>query len=85
MVIDKFGQYINKLYASLREVHRITKKQTLGRNVDAGISPSYGPRLVPHVSAGRKPQFDMDAESLLISSDSESEKEYDQLTERTQD
>ena len=86
MVIDKFGQYINKLYASLREVHTITKKQTLGRNVDAGISPSYGPRLVPHVSAGRRqPQFDMDAESLLISSDSESEKEYDQLAERTQD
>jgi len=85
VLIDKFATYINKLYAALRQVHRITKTQTTMKN-SISIGPSHGPSpLVPFVSAGNN-NVDMDAESLLLSSDEyEGDREYDQLDQRTQD
>merc|ERR1711892_85859 len=85
VLIDKFATYINNLYSALRQVHQITKTQTTMKKHSISIGPSHGPPLVPFVSAGKN-RVDMDAESLMQSSDEyEADREYDQLAQRTQD
>ena len=84
LLVENFANYLEDLYDSLREVHKLSKRQQNFRHHQA-VGPSHGPRLVPNVSAGLR-SYDMEGESLLITSEmSNDDKEYDVLTQRTQD
>ena len=84
LLVENFANYLGGLYDSLREVHKISNRQQKYKHHQA-VGPSHGPRLVPNVSAGLM-SYDMDGESLLVTSEmNNDEKEYDVLTQRTQD
>ena len=85
LLVEHFANYLAGLYDSLREVHKISNRQKNYKHHHQAVGPSHGPRLVPNVSAGLI-SYDMEGESLLVTSELENDdKEYDVLTQRTQD